>query len=118
MIEDLGEERMKNSPSALLLLLCGHEFGDEDAHRSSERPTCPSSKRLNQSHAEHQVQSLIWNFTPSLRSVLTRELFEVSPDVRLRMEARFQEEIAQLQVNIGLVRRDLRGLESLRGKKR
>lgn len=55
-------------------------------------------------HAEHQVQSLIWNFTPSWRSVLTRESFEASPDIRLRMEA-------QLQVNIGLVRWDLRGLE-------
>lgn len=54
--------------------------------------------------------------TPSWRSVLTRELFESPPDVRLRMEARLQEEIAQLQVNIGLVRRDLRGLESLRGQ--
>lgn len=64
-------------------------------------------------HAEHQVQSLVWNFTPSSRSVLTREPFEASPDVRLRMEAWFQVEIAQLQVNIRLVRWDLLGYESL-----
>ncbi|KAJ5517397.1 hypothetical protein N7527_008957 [Penicillium freii] len=48
------------------------------------------------------------------RSVLTRGLFEASPDVMLRMERRLTEGIAQMQVNIGLVRRDLRGLESLR----
>lgn len=54
--------------------------------------------------------------TPVWRSVLTRELFEASPDVRLQMEVRLQAEVAQLQVNLGLVRRDIRGLESLRGQ--
>ncbi|KAJ5957799.1 hypothetical protein N7501_012078 [Penicillium viridicatum] len=50
------------------------------------------------------------------RSVLTRGLFEASPDVRLQMERRLTKEIAQMQVIIGVVRRDLRGLESLRGQ--
>lgn len=54
--------------------------------------------------------------TPRWRSVLTRELFEAPPDVRLQMERRLTEEIAQMQVNVDLVRRDLRGLESLRGQ--
>lgn len=48
-LEDLGEERMKNSQPRLRLLLCGHEFRDEDAGRSSVYPTCPSSKRPSQS---------------------------------------------------------------------
>ena len=43
--------------------------------------------------------------------MLTRELFEASPNVRLLMEARLQEEMAQLRVSIGLVQRDFRGLE-------
>lgn len=49
--------------------------------------------------------------TPTWRSMLTRELFEASPNVRLLMEARLQEEMAQLRVSIGLVQRDFRGLE-------
>ncbi|KAJ5209339.1 hypothetical protein N7449_003718 [Penicillium cf. viridicatum] len=73
----------------------------------SPSPHVESSEELSEEGAP---------ITPKWRSVLTRGLFEASPDVRLRMERRLTEEIAQMQVNIGLVRRDLRGLESLRGQ--
>ncbi|KAJ5208925.1 hypothetical protein N7449_003304 [Penicillium cf. viridicatum] len=72
----------------------------------SPSPHVESSEELSEEGAP---------ITPKWRSMLTRRLFKASPDIRLRIERRLTEEIAQMQVNIGLVRRDLRGLESLRG---
>lgn len=47
-------------------------------------------------------------------TVLTQSLFDAGADARLAMELRLRRELAQMQLNVQLIQRDLAGLESLR----
>lgn len=84
--------------------------------RPRTSPSAPDLPLRPRVESREEVLQESEPITPRWRSVLTRELFEAPPHVRLQMERRLTEEIAQMQVNVDLVRRDLRGLESLRGQ--